>query len=161
MIEVTHNLFVGDEKDYAQIEHKSGWAVVHACKEPYHRDALGYNTRGAPKNHPEYLVAQRGERLMLNLVDAPDPAYIPKEIIDAALLFIEQKLNDNRQLLVHCNKGMSRSAGIALLYLAKKKIIVSSNLSAAEQEFKELYPPCNMASGIRGFLNQYWNLYTV
>ena len=49
MIEVTRNLFVGNEEDYNRIQHESDWAIVHACKEPYHRIAVGYSGRGAPK----------------------------------------------------------------------------------------------------------------
>jgi hypothetical protein len=57
MIEVYSKLFVGDELDYERkVSHQTGWATVHACKEPYHREALGYSSRGAPKDHPEYLV---------------------------------------------------------------------------------------------------------
>ena len=58
MIEIYPNLFVGDQGDYEyQVKGQDGWAVVHACKEPYHRQLLGYRTRGAPKGHPEYLYA--------------------------------------------------------------------------------------------------------
>lgn len=160
MIEVTTNLFVGDELAFdGKVKHESDWAVVHACKEPYHRQALGYTGRGAPKTHPEYLVAQRDERLILNLVDADDPAYIPKEIMDAALLFIEDKLQNGKRVLVHCNQGMSRSAGIALLFLAKAGRLSQSNYLEAEQEFMSLYPPCNLSNGIRGFLMANWSLY--
>jgi len=70
MIEVYLNLFVGDQSDYEiNVATQEGWAVVHACKEPYHRQALGYRVRGAPKDHPEYLVARRGNRLILNIVE--------------------------------------------------------------------------------------------
>ncbi|MDO9036420.1 MAG: phosphatase, partial [Methanoregula sp.] len=111
MIEIYPNLFIGNENDYeTKVRQESGWCVVHACKEPYHREALGYSGRAAPKNHPEYLIARRGNRLILNLVDAPDPAYIPKEIIDAALAFISANLNAGSHVLVHCNEGCSRSA---------------------------------------------------
>jgi len=42
MIEVHPNLFVGDESDYKiQMAEQQDWAIVHACKEPYHRQALG------------------------------------------------------------------------------------------------------------------------
>lgn len=85
MIEVYPNLFVGNEVDANSILNQSGWFVVHACKEPFHRQALGYSGRAAPKTDPEYLIAKRDNRLILNLVDAADPAYIPKEIIDAAI----------------------------------------------------------------------------
>lgn len=160
MIEVTKNLFVGDQLAYeSKVRFSEGWCVVHACKEPYHRQALGYTGRGAPKSHPEYLVATRDNRLILNMVDVDNPAYIPKEIIDAALLFIDQSLSAGKQVLVHCNQGMSRSAGITMLFLAKQGLIAQSSFVEAEQQFKALYPPCDMAMGIRGFLVKNWDSY--
>jgi hypothetical protein len=111
MRKVMQNLFVGNEVDYeTNVRNDNSWAVVHACKEPYHRQALGYSGRGAPKGHPEYLIAKRGTRLILNMVDADNPAYIPKEIIDAALQFIHEQLASGKKVLVHCNQGASRSA---------------------------------------------------
>ncbi|MEH6501927.1 MAG: dual specificity protein phosphatase family protein [Pseudoalteromonas distincta] len=160
MIEVTKRLFVGDQSAYEnKVRFADGWSVVHACKEPYHRQALGYLGRGAPKTDPEYLIATRDNRLILNIVDVDNPAYIPKEIMDAALLFIDQSLEAGNQVLVHCNQGMSRSAGIALLFLARQRLIAQSSFIEAEKQFKVLYPPCNMAKGIREFLMQNWDAY--
>ena len=85
MMEVCDNLYVGDQRDYEsniRLENKDSWSIIHACKEPYHCRALGYSGRAAPKCHPEYLIAKRGNRLILNLIDADDPKYIPKEIIE-------------------------------------------------------------------------------
>jgi protein-tyrosine phosphatase len=93
------------------------------------------------------------------MVDVENPVYIPKEIMDAALLFIDHRLKAGNKVLLHCNQGMSRSAGIALLFLAKRGLISQSSFIEAEQEFKALYPPCNMAMGIRGFLMQNWDSY--
>ena len=161
MREVVQNLFVGNEVDYeTSVRNDDSWAVVHACKEPYHRQALGYSGRGAPKEHPEYLIAKRGNRLILNLVDVETPAFISKEIIDAALLFIDEQLSLGKKVLVHCNQGASRSAGIALLYLAKHGHISNDSFASAEQTFRQIYPACSMAGGIRGFLQQNWNSYT-
>lgn len=162
MIEVQENLFVGDQQDYeSQIhnEEKGAWKVVQACKEPYHRQALGYSGRGAPKRHPEYLIARRGNRLILNLIDADSPAYIPKEIIDEALVFIDEHLSDKQKVLVHCNQGMSRSAGIAMLYLGQQNLIDSQSFAEARKEFKKIYPPCNLSKGMSGFLKQHWDEY--
>ena len=93
MIEIFPNLFIGAAHDYEfEVKGQPDWMVIHACKEPYHRRALGYASRGAPVNHPEYLIARRENRLILNLVDADNPTYIPKEIIDAALRFINDGL---------------------------------------------------------------------
>lgn len=94
MIEIAKNLFVGNQNDYENlVKFRNDFSVVHACKEPYHRKALGYLGRGAPKNHPEYLIARRGNRLILNLIDVVDPNYIPEEIIFKAVSFIEEKLS--------------------------------------------------------------------
>lgn len=162
MIEIYPNLFIGNEYDYeSKVRHEPGWCIVHACKEPYHRQALGYTGRAAPQNHPEYLIARRGNRLVLNLVDAPDPAYIPKEIIDAALEFISTSLESGNRVLVHCNEGFSRSAGIGLLYLAKNTDrLPNTNFTEYEVAFRSIYPPYNPKSGMRGFIAANWQNYT-
>jgi predicted protein tyrosine phosphatase len=137
-----------------------GWAIVHACKEPYHRQALGYTGRAAPNTHSEYLIARRDNRLILNLVDADNPAYIPKEIIDAAISFTHEQLKADKKVLVHCNQGMSRSPSIGMLYLLKytDKLLFDS-FEAIETRFREIYPPYNPAAGVRGFMIENWRSY--
>jgi predicted protein tyrosine phosphatase len=160
MIEIHSNLFVGTADDYEfQVKGLPGWMVVHACKEPYHRRELGYTSRGAPKNHPEYLIAKRQNRLILNLVDADDPNYIPKEIIDTALEFIKLGMEQSRKILVHCNKGESRSPSIGLLYLAIHTNKLPREFVQAEQEFRQVYPFYNPSPGMRGFLIRNWSNY--
>jgi hypothetical protein len=158
MIEVHPGLFIGSQADYEKhVRFERDWCVVHACKDPYHREALAYTGRAAPKRHPEYLVAQRGDRLILNLVDAADPAYIPKEIMDAALVFIEASLRRERRVLVHCNQGYSRAPSIGLLFLAAHtERFVTSDFAAAESEFQGIYSPYQPAAGVRGFLQRHW-----
>ncbi len=162
MIEIYPNLFIGNEQDYEnKVRHEIGWYVVHACKEPYHRLSLGYSQRGAPKNHPEYLIAKRGSRLILNLVDAQDPAYIPKETIDAALAFVNENLNGGARVLIHCNEGCSRSAGIGLLYLGKfTNTVPKGSFLEAEATYRSIYPPYDPKTGMRGFMREKWNDYT-
>ncbi|MFP4029619.1 MAG: phosphatase [Candidatus Brocadiia bacterium] len=161
MIEIYPGLYVGNEIDYERtVKGQEGWRVVHACKEPYHRQLLGYKGRGAPKDHPEYLVAERGNRLFLNFVDAHDPDYIPKEIVDSALSFAREGLNAGFQVLVHCNLGQSRSPSLGLLYLAAyTDAIPSCSLEAAEEAFREVYPAYCPKNGIRGFLDEHWEEY--
>lgn len=158
MKEIFPNLFVGSEEDYNRIKNDlKGWYIIHACKEPFHRRALGYKGRGAQKDHPEYLIAERDGRLILNLVDADDPAYIPKEIIDKALETIEREIS-NSKILLHCNQGMSRSAIIGMLYLRAKDEL-PFNFDVSETKFKELYPFYNPNSGMRIFAQRNWDEY--
>lgn len=159
MIEISKNLFIGNQDDYEfNVKGNDGWSVVHACKEPYHRNLLGYAGRGAPKNHPEYLLAKRDDRLFLNIVDVDSPDYIAKEIIDTALQFIKNELNNDRKCLVHCNQGESRSPSIGFLYLASNNTL-SKDFVTAENEFRKIYPSYNPKNGIRGFIRNHWDEY--
>jgi len=161
MIEIHPNLYVGHQDDYEyQVKGQDGWAVVHACKEPYHRQLLGYTTRGAPKDHPEYLFAERGDRLYLNFVDADDPAYIPKEIVDKALKFIHEKLSGEKKVLVHCNQGESRGPGIGFLYLLRHTdALPKTSLADAQAAFRQIYSAFYPSGGISGFIAAHWEEY--
>lgn len=163
MIEVHARLFVGNEQDYEySVSGQSGWAVIHACKEPYHRQALGYSGRAAPNTHPEYLIARRGNRLILNLVDTDNPMFFNRGMISQALDFIDQQRASKLDVLVHCNLGESRAPAIALVYMAARlRVISTDSLEEAEREFSKLYPYYNPKMGIRGHLRQYWREYCI
>lgn len=162
MIEISSNLFVGNEKDYeTDVRHQDGWVIVHACKEPYHRQAVGYSGRACAKTHPEYLLAKRGSRLILNLVDVENPDWISPIIVDETMIFIEDNLNNGFKVLVHCNQGMSRSAGLGLLYLAHIGHFQGMDFNTAEAEYKKTYPPYQPAGGMRGYIIRNWDKYCV
>jgi hypothetical protein len=135
-----------------------GYAIVHAAKEPWHRAFVSYSGRGCPKGNPEYLFAERGCRLALNLVDAPDPKFFSREIFVIALNFIEKQLNSGKKVLVHCNEGKSRSPSIALLYMANKSLIKLS-FPDAGQSFKRIYPLYDPGDGITKHLIYNWDFY--
>jgi protein-tyrosine phosphatase len=161
MVEIYPGLFIGNESDYEMyIKNQAGWWIVHACKEPYHRQLLGYKSRGAPKDHPEYFFAERANRLFLNLVDTEDAAYIHKHIIDKSLQFINKALQTGDKVLVHCNQGESRSPVIGLLYLGIYTNAFSGlTLSEAEAKFRQLYPAYNPKRGMKDFLHIHWYEY--
>lgn len=153
------NLFIGNQKDYDNnIKYKTGWKIIHACKEPYHRKAVKYTGRAIYKNHPEYLIAYRGHRLILNLIDIDDPKYIPKEIIDEALKFIKDNIQ-SFPILLHCNKGESRSPSIGMLYMSMNNEISNASFGSAFQDFIKIYPEYKPANGIKQFLVSNWEYY--
>lgn len=159
MIEVCAGLYVGSEIDENTIRGQSGWFVVHACKEPYHRNALGYTGRAVANTHPEYLIARRPGRLILNLVDVPDVKYIAPEIIDAALAEIHGNIGSSR-VLVHCNQGYSRSPTIAFLYLLKfSDTFRRQNADEDLERFRQIYPQYAPAKGMSDYVRLYWSKY--
>lgn len=163
MIEIYPNLYIGTQEDYeVVVEAHETWCVVHACKSPYHCLAVTCSPVGTvPEDHPEHLVARRGNRLMLNLVDTQNPADIPKKAIDAALSFIGRSLARGRPVLVHCGFGISRSAAIGLLYLAAyTDVLPAESFAAAEAAYRRIYPPYRPGRGMRGFLEAHWDDYS-
>jgi len=161
MNEIHNKIFVGPEQDYKDLSpNQSGWYVLHATKEPYHRTALKYEGTNPSANHPEYLVARRGNRMMLNLIDSPVEIDIPKEIFDRALDFISEGVANDHKILIHCTEGLSRSATIGLLYLKKHTTrIKSSNVGDAMREYEEIYPPFNPGKAMVCFLKKHWEKY--
>lgn len=159
MLEVASGFFVGDEADERLVCGEPGWFCIHACKEPYHRQALGYSGRAASKDHPEYLIARRDGRLILNLVDVPDVNYVAAEIVDAALEAIREHL-DHGKVLIHCNQGRSRSPSIALLYLSRyTDRFAGMDVDDAVAAFRELYPPYAPARGMADYVRLNWARY--
>lgn len=162
MIEIYKNLFIGNELDYeTNVKQQEGWIVIHACKEPYHRQAVGYSGRACAKSHPEYLFAQRGNHLILNLVDVDDPNWVSPIIVDETMKFIDDGLKKGLKALIHCNQGMSRSAGLGLLYLAHIGQFHDMDFLTAEIKYQKIYPPYQPAGGIRGYCMKNWNSYRI
>jgi predicted protein tyrosine phosphatase len=163
MIQVHPSLWIGSAADYeskvitGNALDRAGWAVVQAAKDPYHRAALGYTTRNAPKSNPEHLVAQRGNRLILNMIDAAYPAAFNAGAIHQALSFTAKSLATGLTVLIHCNQGRSRSPSLAMLYLhATTAAYDSLSFQQAESRFMATYRAYAPAAGIRTFVANHW-----
>jgi hypothetical protein len=152
---VHENLFVGSDEACFTRE-KAGWAVVHACKDPCHRQAVGYEG-SLPEEHPNYLTYREDSHLYLNLIDPPFRPLFKVPFFIEALDFIEEEIVD-KDVLVHCNEGLSRSPSVALLFLAARAGEVDdSSFPAAREEFeRDYYSGYSPSGGIRKFLNRKW-----
>lgn len=158
MREIDKNLFVGNLTDYENNQFNNDYYFVQACKEPCHRKALGYKGRSADENHPEYLIAYRERKIIINMIDPPTGKYFENIMFESSLAFINENLEKGNKVLIHCNQGISRSPSIGLLYLATKGKIRNENFIVAEQDFKKLYPDYT-PSGIKEFLSLNWQNY--
>ncbi|MCG2611813.1 dual specificity protein phosphatase family protein [Flavobacterium sp. SM15] len=158
MKEIDENLFVGNLTDYENNQFNNDYYFVQACKEPCHRKALGYTGRTADVNHPEYLIAHRERKIILNMIDPPTGKYFENIMFESSLAFINENLEKGNKVLIHCNQGISRSPSIGLLYLATKGKIRNENFIVAEEDFKKIYPDYS-PSGIKEFLSLNWHNY--
>ena len=160
MIEVFPNLFLGSDEDFGPAL-EWGFSIVSAAKEPHHRDALGYRGNGVKidKTHPEYYAAQRGGHLILNWVDVDDPQYFRREELERAGNFIARALINDQSVLVHCNKGQSRSVALVLWWLHKwadSWADETPESSLASLEAVHNYP-AEPKPGVWGFVKEHWN----
>jgi hypothetical protein len=147
MRELYKNLFVGGDDSVTEAK-KRGMNIIHACKDGdySHRALLKYESMGAPKG-PDYLVARRPGNLYLNLIDADDPNFIPDAAINEALDFIKNSLSKDKSVLVHCNKGQSRSPTIIFLYLYFEGKL-PPEYHKALRAFRRLYPQYDPSIGL-------------
>lgn len=126
MKRIVEHLYVGtvDDVPFAQ---QSEMSILGACKNPLHRQHArlsgaseeGYVGKAIPKDEPEYLYAERDHALYLNLIDARDVKYIPDEVINKALEFIDKEIEAGRDVLIADNKCESRAPSIALMWMVK------------------------------------------
>lgn len=151
MKEIYRGLWIGDDSDVDKAREKN-WAIVHACKngDHSHRSLLNYDSAAAPHNS-EYLTAKRGKELYLNMVDSDSDKFIPTEMVDEAIKFIREHLEKSEHVLVHCNRGESRSAGIGLLTLYELGKLPKNR---AISTFKKLYSKYAPSKGVESFIRK-------
>lgn len=157
MQHVAKNIYVGDESS-CRLHGDGDLAVIHACKHPCHRTAVGYKGN-LPQSHPNYLEYETDRDLYLNIVDMERPQQhrFMQPMVQSTFEFISDNLPDGR-VLIHCNQGRSRSPTLAMLYLAKRTDEVSdADYHTATQEFKQLYPKYDPATGFSEYLPHYWD----
>ena len=157
MIEVYPNLFIGNQNDY-EINPSlfRDWRVVHACKEPYHRNALGYTGRGAPQDSPYYLfLYDKNGHLILNMVDTNSPEFFNDSMINETVRYCIEGLKNNQRVLIHCNQGESRAPSLGLLVM-RKIGFYGGNFDESVVHFKTVYPLYNPKSGIYQYIMAKW-----
>ena len=157
MINVCHDLFLGDDGDCFYDERK-GWSVLHACKSPcydYAKECIGPTLGG---RGIEGIIYHKGH-MFLDLLDRMD-MYDDLEtgpMLRKAMDFIEKEIK-NGKVLVHCNVCVSRSPSIVMLYLAKRANSISNkSFRAAAKEFYGYYEYYFPSRGLEQYLRRYWN----
>ncbi|WP_409562655.1 hypothetical protein [Hyphomicrobium sp. MC8b] len=127
-------------------------AIIHACKEPCHRAALGYAQKSLPRTHAAYLAHETPGHLYLNMIDPPLPLF-QLDSFRRVLAFYDS-LQPDQPLHIHCNQGRSRAPSLALLIMAKRLgLLPAESYRAARAAFPHPYAP---GEGIAQFLTLNW-----
>jgi hypothetical protein len=148
-------LFISSADEYEQERYTLGsWAIVHAAKYPYHRDAVGYPGRSAPLG-PTYYYIVKGLEMSVNIVDAKDEAFFSKKMMDGIISFSCFHYLHGKNVLIHCNQGQSR-APILVLLVAKQLGLITSDFFTAERNLQGLYPSYSPNEGIRNYAIHHW-----
>jgi hypothetical protein len=150
------NLFVGGDIDCNADTIDPSISIVHACK-TCHQKAL-YYSGSLPSSHPNYLIYEQGSNLYLNMVDMPNEllSKFTNPIFIHAMDFINREIK-TKNVLVHCNFGMSRSPSLGLVYLASTGVISNNSLEKAADEFFCLYPKYSPGTGIMLYMKRNWD----
>lgn len=121
---------------------------------------MGWNwtTNKPPRDHPNYIMWEKENRLSLNWVDGPAKLFEwsgPQTFIHV-LDFIDKWI-DKKKVLIHCDQGFSRSPMLGMLYLAKRRKTISNiSYESAVQDFKKIYSMFQ-PGGIGDYVNQHWS----
>ena len=158
MIEIDKGLYIGTLNDLNKFSLVDD-AIVHATQ-TIHYQIMGWDRKynKPPKDHPNYIVWEKENRLSLNWVDGA--AYLYKWSGPATFIkvmnFIDKWI-PSRKVFIHCDQGFSRSPTLGLLFLAKRrKIIPGDSFISAKIKFQEIYP-YYQAMGIADYVNQHWD----
>ncbi|MGL4524293.1 MAG: dual specificity protein phosphatase family protein [Spirochaetia bacterium] len=147
MQQVHTNFFIGNDHDCARVKNDPHWVTVHACQSCYDGAIITDTSRT--------LFFEKSCDLYLDLLDIQD--ILKKDthpMVVAAFNFIDIHIED-KNVLIHCNFGASRSPSIAFLYLCKKGVLQGSYLRAMDQ-FLRLYPSYHPGSGMARYCQEYW-----
>jgi len=148
---ITPNLFFGDLT--AGHRAPSNSAIVHACKDPCHKQALGYDKQ-LDNGHPDYLGRVKGTHLYLNMIDPPVPLF-KREMFKMFFDFVDEQIAQ-RPVVIHCNQGKSRAPSLTLLYMAKRmKLLPDTDYLAARRAFEQKYA-YEPGKGIETYLSTEW-----
>ncbi len=128
-------------------------AIVHACKDPCHKDAVGYG-RQLDSAYADYLCREQDRHLYLNMIDPPVPLF-KREMFGRFFAFVDRQIAE-RPVVIHCNRGRSRAPSLTLLYMAKRmQLLPDTDYPSARAAFEQRFPydPCK---GIETYLSTEW-----
>lgn len=145
-MQIIDNLSIVGSSEYLNTDE----FCIYAAKNPFWAD-----------QRTNELVCKVSGRnaIAVNMVDADDSRYFHPKIFKFLIRIIHDKIKSGKSVTIVCNKGRSRSASIALLYLAVTGEISNSSYKSARFDFLAYYPDYSPNRGISIFLEKTWKNY--
>ncbi len=123
--------------------------VLHACQVPcWHRVA------GKLEGRPGVVLGTCGD-LYLNMVDSVDPKFIQVYQFLEAFKWLDEHDNGHGDVLIHCNRGISRAPSILLAWRARNGLLSRHSYTTARAQFEYDYP-YYPGAGLVKFLTANW-----
>jgi len=154
MKEVYKNLFIGSKYDCDKFIDDKNYAILHACR-TCHREIL----EDINEDSDNYLIYKKdNDNIYLNIIDMNEglEKIYTESIIKEVMNFINLHIK-NKKVLVHCDLGVSRSASVVLIYLAKKGIINNKSFSSALHDFESIYKSYSPSYSFYSYLDNNWD----
>lgn len=147
-------LFIADRQGCTGTRHNRNGksaAVCHACK-TCHQAKAG---RLSPTDR-RYLGFVEDVDQWLNLIDA-SAAFFQVQSFTMFLKFARKTWTDERPLVIHCDRGQSRSPMLALLFMAKVlEMLPDTGLDDAMDAWELVHGPLDPGEGLETWLRAHW-----
>jgi protein-tyrosine phosphatase len=136
MNELTSNLYISDAPSVRDLEDDHDFDLVVTLG---YFDSFGYERPAASDTNDEYVFP-----------DGPHDYNVFKTAVDRVL----DALNDNQRVLVHCQAGVSRSAGVCTAVLAVQQ---NSAAPIALERVRNARPKVNPTDEVWASVERYVN----
>jgi len=150
MQKIIENIYLGNKKDYEKIKNKTEWAFVHASKGFYDQAVKNPNIEMTSNF---YILENH---FYTDWVDQENLNLFKKPSFIKAMDFVDSWKKE-KDVLIHCDYGQSRSPSLVMLYLAKRTNLLENSFFSALEKFKQIYPDYFFPSGISRFIKDNWN----
>lgn len=151
---IIDGLYVGSQNNFFELMQNENWVFVQAAREPFFLKECDLKYISSEKE-PLFVIKQN--LIALNLSDSRDESTSELMIMaSTALRFIKENLDNDKNVLVHCNHGVSRSPSIALMYVLKNTGLLSNKTFAEIIEtYKSIYPKYNPTNKMLNMVAQF------
>jgi len=139
-------LFVGNQYELSEIG--NDFNIIHAAKDPFHKNLEGYHGTKCPQDKYYYEDMSQASLCIIDFPKAFQWEWFPEDMLSSTMKFIDKSFEENKKVFIHCNQGLSRAPSIAFMYLVSRGLMKEDTFESNLNYFYELYPDYKPADAI-------------